>query len=421
MVNPPPVSTDVAAKTRRSPVTGLSRMSPCRSTFSPCDSMDVLRACSNGARGEMGIARKFAAAHAATCVRLSELGLGVVRLRFGVRRRRGLGRRPRPGRRACTVLAKLADASLAPDLPAQVVELRAVDVADRGDLDLVDLRRVQRERPLDADAERLLADRERLARAASLPLQDDALEDLNPLALPLDPLEVPAHSVPRLELRNPVAQLCALEAVDDVAHRRGRRSGRGKMLADVDPLRATLDLEDASDQVSARDEPVEPRVATRLAVVTEQQELVLRETAAAEALRVSPARDDVRLLEPATVDEDVAGALGPPLARQPHDALDEDPARTAPDAGARRRPEDGDVAAARPHRTAVRVDCDEVNRLAFAAERRACAVQRRFHRRAGDAETARIPVGAAARGDDCHRRERQRPPHQWNEMRLGGQ
>ena len=37
-------------------------------------------------------------------------------------------------------LAELADASLLPDLAAQVVELRAVDVADLHDLDLVDLR-----------------------------------------------------------------------------------------------------------------------------------------------------------------------------------------------------------------------------------------------------------------------------------------
>ena len=63
-------------------------------------------------------------------------------------------------------LAELADASLLADLAAQVVELRAVDVADLHDLDLVDLRRVQRERPLDADAERVLADGERLAGPA---------------------------------------------------------------------------------------------------------------------------------------------------------------------------------------------------------------------------------------------------------------
>ena len=61
-------------------------------------------------------------------------------------------------------LLLLADARLLADLAAQVVELRAVDVADRLHLDLLDLGRVQRERPLHADAERLLADGERLAR-----------------------------------------------------------------------------------------------------------------------------------------------------------------------------------------------------------------------------------------------------------------
>src|SRR5688572_26891164 len=54
-------------------------------------------------------------------------------------------------------LAQLADPRLLPDLAAQVIELGAVDVADRPDLDPLDLRRVHRERPLDAYAERLLA------------------------------------------------------------------------------------------------------------------------------------------------------------------------------------------------------------------------------------------------------------------------
>ena len=58
-------------------------------------------------------------------------------------------------------LAELADASLLADLAAQVVELCAVHVTDGRDLDLVDLRRMQRERALDADAERVLTDGER--------------------------------------------------------------------------------------------------------------------------------------------------------------------------------------------------------------------------------------------------------------------
>src|SRR5581483_2157024 len=77
--------------------------------------------------------------------------------------------------------AELADAGLLADLAAEVVELGAIDVADRADLDLVDLRRVQRERPLDADAEVVLADGEGLAGAGALPLDHEALEDLDPL------------------------------------------------------------------------------------------------------------------------------------------------------------------------------------------------------------------------------------------------
>src|SRR6185437_9846894 len=111
------------------------------------------------------------------------------------------------------------------DLAAQVVELRAVDVADRPHLDLVDLGRVERERALDADAERLLAHRERLARAGALALEDDALEDLDPRPLALDHAEVHAHGVAGLEPRD-LAQLGALECLDDVAHAEEAPKGR---------------------------------------------------------------------------------------------------------------------------------------------------------------------------------------------------
>jgi len=80
-------------------------------------------------------------------------------------------------------------------------------------------RRVERERPLDADAERLLPHGEGLAGAGSLPLEHDSLEDLDAPACALDHLEVDAHRVARLEARH-VAQLSALEVLDDVAHRK---------------------------------------------------------------------------------------------------------------------------------------------------------------------------------------------------------
>src|ERR671925_1740926 len=78
---------------------------------------------------------------------------------------------------------------------------------------------MDRKGPLDADPERVLADRKRLARARALALDDDALEDLHAAPLTLDHLEVDAHGVPRLELRDVLAQLTALDDVDRSSHR----------------------------------------------------------------------------------------------------------------------------------------------------------------------------------------------------------
>ena len=113
--------------------------------------------------------------------------------------------------------APLGDARRLAHAIAQVVELRPPDVAVRGDLEPFDLRRVQRERPLDADPEGLLADGERLAHAASLPLDHDPLEDLGAGAGALDHLEVDANAVAGGEARAPL-QLLLLEALDDRAH-----------------------------------------------------------------------------------------------------------------------------------------------------------------------------------------------------------
>ena len=110
--------------------------------------------------------------------------------------------------------AALAHPRAAADPVAQVVELGAADVAAGRHLDPLDLRRVQRERALHADAERLLADGEGLARAAALALDHDALEDLGAAARALDDLEVHPHAVARLE-DGDAAQLGALDAFDD--------------------------------------------------------------------------------------------------------------------------------------------------------------------------------------------------------------
>ena len=94
-------------------------------------------------------------------------------------------------------VAALADAGALADATAQVVELGPPDVAAGGDLDALDLRRVHRERALHADAEGLLADREGLAHALALALDDDALEDLRTAARALDDLEVHLQAVSR--------------------------------------------------------------------------------------------------------------------------------------------------------------------------------------------------------------------------------
>src|SRR5680860_764713 len=85
--------------------------------------------------------------------------------------------------------------------PLHSPKIEKLEIAARGDLQLLDLRRVEREGPLDADAERLLADGERLTRAGALPLEHDPLEDLGPLARALADLEVDAHAVARGEGR----------------------------------------------------------------------------------------------------------------------------------------------------------------------------------------------------------------------------
>src|SRR5690606_26833999 len=62
---------------------------------------------------------------------------------------------------------------------AQVVQLRAADLALGEDLDLVDHRAVDREGARDPDAEAELADGEGLADARAVAADDDALEDLD--------------------------------------------------------------------------------------------------------------------------------------------------------------------------------------------------------------------------------------------------
>ena len=119
--------------------------------------------------------------------------------------------RPRSTTSSGPGVAALADAGALADATAQVVELRAPDVAAGGDLDLLDLRRVERERALDADAEGLLADREGLAHPLALALDHDALEDLRTAARALDDLEVDLDAVTRPGSAGRGAAECARE------------------------------------------------------------------------------------------------------------------------------------------------------------------------------------------------------------------
>src|SRR6202042_2219268 len=93
----------------------------------------------------------------------------------------------------------------------------ATDVTASGDLNVLDLRRVQRERALNANAERLLADGEGLTRAVTLALDHHALKDLGAATSALDHLKVDAQAVASVELWNS-AELCSLQALDDGAH-----------------------------------------------------------------------------------------------------------------------------------------------------------------------------------------------------------
>ena len=81
---------------------------------------------------------------------------------------------------------------------------------------------MDRERPLDADAERDLADRERLAQSSVLAADHHALEHLYPLATPLHHPDVHLHGVAWAELRDIRAQIGLLDEIG-LVHDSGSR------------------------------------------------------------------------------------------------------------------------------------------------------------------------------------------------------
>src|SRR2546430_2077111 len=130
-------------------------------------------------------------------------------------RPRGPGaQRLRPG--AGALVPPLTDAGRLAHPAAQVVQPGLPDAAVPHHLDAVDPRRVDQERPLDADAVRHAPHRHVLAQTAVGDADDQALEDLDALAGALHHLRVHPHRVPRPELADRPLLLLSPELLDDV-------------------------------------------------------------------------------------------------------------------------------------------------------------------------------------------------------------
>src|SRR5204863_2070151 len=90
-----------------------------------------------------------------------------------------------------------------------------------------------------------------------------------------------------------------------------------------------------------------PRVAGIAAVVAHHEVLPVGDPDRSDRPPVPPVGADIRLVETATVDVDVAVAFRPRFSGEPDQAFDVDAAEAAPGRGERRRVEDEDVAAPR--------------------------------------------------------------------------
>ena len=84
------------------------------------------------------------------------------------------------------------------------------------DLDLVDLRGVHRERALDSDGERDLANRERLAIHRPTPTYDVALEHLDAFAIAFLDAIIDLHVIADIEIGEVLANLLLLNCTDDI-------------------------------------------------------------------------------------------------------------------------------------------------------------------------------------------------------------
>jgi len=106
------------------------------------------------------------------------------------------------GGELCVVDPALLDAGLLASQVAQVVQLGPSNGAPADHFELGDRGRVHREGALHADPERDLADRERLADAATLTADHDALEHLDAFAVPFHDPHVHLDGVARTEFRH---------------------------------------------------------------------------------------------------------------------------------------------------------------------------------------------------------------------------
>src|ERR1700694_3267997 len=128
----------------------------------------------------------------------------------------GTPRRARRGGHRRATSALLLDLRLLTAQLAQVVQLGAAHIAAGGDVDVVDVRRVDGERPLDANAVAFLADGEGLTDAPALPANDDTLEDLDAFLGTLDHLDMHINGVAGAEGRDVVAQRRLVDEVQRV-------------------------------------------------------------------------------------------------------------------------------------------------------------------------------------------------------------
>src|SRR5690348_14249662 len=125
-------------------------------------------------------------------------------------------RRGRRGSAGRSVVALLLDLRGLAAQRAQVVQLRAADVAAGHDLDPVNDRGVHGERTLHAHAEADLADGERLADPPAGPPDHDPLEHLDPGTVALDDPHVHLHGVTGAECGDVGTQRCGVEVVQRV-------------------------------------------------------------------------------------------------------------------------------------------------------------------------------------------------------------